>query len=137
MANESSLGDASDGDLTGALAASKAEVAAILAEDSGAFGDSLASDLIVNSPLGTINRRADTLAAFSAGFIRYGAFDRRIEYAGKLGEFVVIMGQEVLAPKGKAPHAGKTVYRRFSDIWRKEQDVWRLALRQATIAKVE
>lgn len=137
MANETSLGNASDRDLTGALAASKAEVAAILAEDSGAFGDSLASDLIVNSPLGTINRRADTLAAFSGGFIRYSSFDRRIEYLGKLGEFVVIMGQEVLAPKGKAPNAGKTVYRRFTDIWRKEQDVWRLALRQATIAKVE
>ncbi|HEY1891819.1 MAG TPA: nuclear transport factor 2 family protein [Steroidobacteraceae bacterium] len=136
MANESSSGNASDRDLTEALAASKAEVAAILAEDSGAFGDSLASDLIVNSPLGTINRRADTLAAFSAGFIRYSAFDRRMEYVGKLGEFVVIMGQEVLTPKGKAPNAGKTVYRRFTDIWRREQDVWRLALRQAAIAKV-
>jgi hypothetical protein len=66
-----------------AVAASKAEVAAILAEDTGAF---------VNSPRGTINRRDDTLAAFHGGFIRYSSFDGRIEYAGKLGEFVVIMG---------------------------------------------
>lgn len=137
MTNIATVGNASDGDLAEAIAASKAEVAAILAEDLGAFGDSLASDLVVNSPLGTINRRADTLAAFAGGFIRYGAFDRRVEYVGKLGEFVVIMGQEVLAPKGKAPHAGKVVNRRFTDIWRKEQAVWRLALRQATIAKVE
>ena len=120
-----------------AVAASDAEVAAILAEDSRGFSDSLAFDVIVNSPLGTINRRDDTLAAFSRGFIRYSAFDRRIEYAGKLGEFVVIMGNEVLAPKGSAPHAGKIVHRRFTDIWRNEQGVWRLALRQATVAKVE
>lgn len=100
MSNESSFGNASDRDLAGAIAASKAEVAAILAEDSGAFGDSLASDLIVNSPLGTINRRADTLAAFAGGFIRYSAFDRRVEYLGKLSEFVVIMRQEVPRAQG-------------------------------------
>ncbi len=120
-----------------AVAASNAEVAAILAEDTRAFGDSLASDVIVNSPRGTINRRDDTLAAFDGGFIRYSSFDRRIEYAGKLGEFVVIMGNEILAPKGKAPNAGKLVHRRFTDIWRNEQGVWRLALRQATVAKIE
>jgi hypothetical protein len=120
-----------------AVAASSAEVAAILAEDPNAFGDSLASDVIVNSPLGTINRRDDTLTAFRAGFIRYSSFDRRIEYAGKLGELVVIMGKEILSPKGKAPNAGKIVHRRFTDIWRNENSVWRLVLRQATVTKVE
>ena len=123
--------------LAGAMAASRAQVAATLVDDLRAFGDSLAADVIVNSPLGTINRRDDTLAAFRAGFIGYSSFDRRIEYAGKLGELVVIMGVEILAPKGKALHAGKIVTRRFTDIWRSEQGVWRLALRQATIAKVE
>ncbi|HJS90687.1 MAG TPA: nuclear transport factor 2 family protein [Steroidobacteraceae bacterium] len=120
-----------------AVAASDAEVVAILAEDLRAFGDSLAVDVIVNSPLGTINRRADTLAAFGRGFIRYSSFDRRIEYAGKLGDLVVIMGEEILAPKDMAPNAGKIVHRRFTDIWRNEQGVWRLALRQATATKVE
>jgi hypothetical protein len=135
--------DASDADrfadpaVAEAVAASNAEIAAILAEDLKVFGDSLADDVIVNSPLGTINRRDDTLAAFGRGFIRYNSFDRRIEYAGKLGELVVIMGNEILAPKGKAPNAGKIVHRRFTDIWRNEQGAWRLALRQATVAKVE
>jgi len=118
--------DASDADnfadqaVSEAVAASSAEIAAILAEDFEAFGDFLADDVIVNSPLGTINRRDDTLAAFGRGFIRYNSFDRRIEYAGKLGELVVIMGDEILAPKGKAPNVGKIVYRRFTDIWRNE-----------------
>jgi hypothetical protein len=119
-----------------AFAASNAEVAAILAEDLTGFGHSLAADLIVNSPLGTINRRDDTLAAFGRGLIRYSSFERQIEYAGKLGEFVVMMGNEILAPKGNAPNAGKIVHRRFTDIWRNEAGVWRLVLRQATVAKV-
>jgi uncharacterized protein DUF4440 len=126
-----------DPSVASAIAASSAEVAAILAEDIGAFGGSLASDVVVNSPLGTINRRADTLAAFARGFIRYSSFDRQIEYAGRLGEFVVIMGAEILVPKGKAPNAGSIVHRRFTDIWRSESCVWRLVLRQATIAKIE
>jgi len=126
-----------DGPVAEAVAASDAEVAAILAEDPKGFSDSLASDVIVNSPLGTINRRDDTLAAFGRGVIRYDSFDRRIEYAGKLGELVVIMGGEILAPKGKAPNSGKIVHRRFTDIWRNEQGVWRLALRQATVTRVE
>jgi len=92
--------------------------------------------VIVNSPLGTINRRDDTLAAFRRGFIRYSSFDRQVEYAGRLGEFVVMMGNEVLAPKGNAPNAGKVVHRRFTDIWRNEEGVWRLVLRQATVAKI-
>jgi hypothetical protein len=126
-----------DPSVASAIAASSAEVAAILAEDIGAFGDSLASDVIVNSPVGTINRRADTLAAFARGLIRYSSFDRRIEYAGRLGEFSVIMGTEILAPKGNAPNTGRIVHRRFTDVWRSEDGVWRLVLRQATIAKVE
>jgi|GEM_PF-2422809 hypothetical protein len=36
-----------------------------------AFGESLTSDVIVYSSIGTMNRRDDTLAAFGRGFIRY------------------------------------------------------------------
>jgi hypothetical protein len=46
------------------------------------------------------------------------------------------MGNEILAPKDKAPNAGKIVHRSFTDIWRKERGTWRLALRQATVAKL-
>ena len=103
MTDESGIDCFAEPAVAEAVAASNAEVAAILAEDLGAFADSLASDVIVNSPRGTINRRDDTLAAFAGGFIRYSSFDRRIEYAGKLCELVVIMGNEILAPKDRAP----------------------------------
>ena len=119
------------------IAASNAEVTAILAEDVDAFGDSIAADAVVNSPLNKINRRDDTLAVFRKGFIRYSSFDRRIEYAGRLGEFVLVMGEEILAPKDSAPNAGKKVHRRFTDIWRNDGGKWRVAARQATITKIE
>jgi ketosteroid isomerase-like protein len=120
-----------------AIAASDAEVAAILAGDIDLFAESIAEDAVVNSPLNRINRRDDTLAVFRKGFIRYDSFDRRIEYAGRLGEFVLVMGDEILSPKDGAPNAGKIVHRRFTDIWRNEAGTWRLAARQATITKIE
>jgi hypothetical protein len=46
------------------------------------------------------------------------------------------MRNEILAPKGRAPHTGKIVHRRFTDIWRNEHGLWRLALRQATVTRV-
>jgi ketosteroid isomerase-like protein len=49
-----------------------------------------------------------------------------------------MMGEEVVKPKETAPHAGKTVRRRSTDVWRKESDgQWRLTIRQATITSVE
>ena len=34
-----------------------------------------------------------------------------------------------MVPKGKAPNAGKTVRRRFTDVWGREGGTWKLKLR--------
>jgi ketosteroid isomerase-like protein len=47
------------------------------------------------------------------------------------------MGEEVVEPRDTAANAGKTVRRRFTDVWRKEPDGrWRLTVRQATVTSV-
>ncbi len=43
------------------------------------------------------------------------------------------MGKEVLIPQGTSENTGKTVTRRFTNIWMKEKNVWKLIARQATI----
>ena len=50
------------------------------------------------------------------------------------------MGEEVVKPRATSANAnaGKTVRRRFTDVWRKDADGrWRLSVRQATITSVE
>jgi ketosteroid isomerase-like protein len=48
------------------------------------------------------------------------------------------MGEEVAMPHDSAPHAGKTVRRRFTDVWRQDGDgSWRLTIRHATITSLE
>jgi hypothetical protein len=58
---------------------------------------------------------------------------RSIEYAGMLGEMVLLMGDERVVPKGDSPMAGKEVRRRFTDVWKMEGGHWVLTARQATI----
>jgi hypothetical protein len=45
-------------------------------------------------------------------------YERSIKYAGKLGDMVMLMGNERVVPKGSAPMAGKEVRRRFTDTWK-------------------
>jgi hypothetical protein len=51
---------------------------------------------------------------------------------------VVIMGQEIVKPRDTAANAGKTIRRRFTDVWRRDSDgTRRLTVRQATITALE
>jgi ketosteroid isomerase-like protein len=111
--------------------------AAVLAQDAEGFAALLASDLVVNSPRNAISLGEQTLGGFRAGTINYSAYERKIEFAGVRGDGVVVMGEEIVKPIGNAPHAGKTVRRRFTDIWRKEDGAWKLSVRQATIISIE
>ena len=109
----------------------------ILADDGEAFAAAFGEDCLVHAPNNKINEAKDSIALFNAGLIAYSSFERHVERRAKLGDYVVTMGEETMVPKGKAPNAGKTVRRRFTDVWGREDGTWKLKLRQATIIAVE
>jgi hypothetical protein len=49
----------------------------------------------------------------------------------------ISMGHEIVKPQGEPRDAGKTVARRYTNIWMKGDTGWSLVTRQATIVKVE
>lgn len=106
---------------------------ALIADDRGVFAGLLASDLVVNNPQNGISIPGATARRDAAGLITYSRYERSIEYAGKLGDMVMLMGDERVVPKGSAPMAGKEVRRRFTDVWKMVSGRWVLAARQATI----
>jgi ketosteroid isomerase-like protein len=119
------------------LAARRAGVAAALTHDSDAWTAGLAADLVVNTPGNAVARREGVLRFFEAGRISYDSADSIIEFAEARGNLVVLMGEEVVTPRDATPHSGQTVHRRFTDVWRKDDDgVWRLTIRQATNTSV-
>jgi ketosteroid isomerase-like protein len=89
-------------------------------------------DFIVNSPNNEIlPDRAAALAWFRKGMTTRSSYERSIEQVRVDGDIVIIMGAETLTPIGNAPYAGQRVRRRFTNIWRKEGDTWRLWARHA------
>jgi ketosteroid isomerase-like protein len=111
---------------------------AFAAQDLAAVSELCAKDLIVNRPTNSVARREQVLGFFKAGRMNYESSDTTIEALDVRNHHVVIMGEEVVKPRGAAVNAGKTVSRRFTDVWRRESDgKWRLTIRQATITSVK
>ncbi len=121
-----------------ALAARQRLDEAFAAQDVDAVTALCARDLVVNTPANLVARLEQVLGFFRAGRMNYESADVTIEALDPRKDQVVIMGKEVVKPRDTAPNPGKTVSRRFTDVWRRESDgKWRLTIRQATITSVE
>jgi ketosteroid isomerase-like protein len=124
--------------IAAALAARARLDAAFAAQDVDAVRESSAQDLVVNTPANRVARLETVIGFFKAGRMNYESADVTIEALDARRDHVVIMGQEVVKPRETAANAGRTVRRRFTDVWRKEPDgQWRLTIRQATITAIE
>jgi ketosteroid isomerase-like protein len=121
-----------------ALAAADRMDRAILSRDAKEFSAVFADDAVVNNPFNRIARKKDAERNLATGLIDYTTLDRSIEYAAVRGEHdVVLMGEEVLTPVGKAKFAGEKIRRRTTEIWTDVSGQWKLAIRQATIYRTK
>lgn len=92
----------------------------------------MSENIVVHNPENMIAGYRTIVDRIKAGKINYASFDRIIEKISIVNGIAIVMGQETIVPQGETKHAGKTVIRRFSNIWTKEGDVWKLTARQAT-----
>ncbi|MBT1697355.1 DUF4440 domain-containing protein [Fulvivirgaceae bacterium PWU4] len=114
------------------------EVASVLKSDSLVLFDKLWSpNMIVNTPANVVGTVQGTKALLRNGGLKYLAFERNIEKISFYDNVAVVMGSEVIKPQGTQPNAGKTVTRRFTNVWMFKNNSWSVIARQATIIKVE
>lgn len=105
---------------------------AALNQDYAALERLWSEHVIVNAPLNQIlPNRSALLDHFRKGMTTRSSFERSIEQVRVDGDIAIIMGAETVKPIGNAPRAGQTVHRRFTNIWKKEGDTWRLWARHA------
>lgn len=120
-----------------ALAARERLDEAFAAQDIETVSALCAEDLIVNTPANRVARREALLGFFKAGRMNYDSLETTVEAVDARADHVVIMGEEVVRPRDTAANAGKTVCRRYTDVWRRGSDGrWLLSVRQATITSV-
>lgn len=102
---------------------------AILRGDQTALDKLWTEDFRVNNPFNEIDR-ADRIRT---GAVTYSSFVREPEAVLIHGDTVIVMGRETVVPKGDSPDAGKTINRRYTNIWMKREGRWRLVARHASV----
>ena len=109
----------------------QAEVDALLRSDLAAMRSYWAKDYVVNNPF---NKAVDaSKGPIQAGTLTYSSFIREIERVLIHGNTVIVMGRETVVPKGASPDAGKTINRRYTNIWMKRNGKWLLTARHASV----
>jgi len=102
---------------------------AILRGDLPALDKLWTKDFKVNNPFNEVDK-ADRIRT---GAMTYSSFIREPESVLVHGDTVIVMGREIVVPKGNSPDAGKTINRRYTNIWMKRSGKWRLVARQASV----
>jgi hypothetical protein len=109
----------------------QAQVDALLRNDIAAMQRNWATDYVVNNPRNEVVEASK--GRIASGTRTYSSFIREVERVLIHGNTVIVMGQEIVVPSGAAPDAGKTIIRRFTNIWMERDGKWLLTARQSTV----
>lgn len=109
----------------------KRQVANLLRGDIDAMQSRWATDYTVNNPFNIVVRASE--GRVRKGLTTYARFERIIERILVHGRTVIVMGSETVEPNGKSVNAGKTIHRRFTNIWMSVHGKWLLFGRQASV----
>ena len=111
---------------------------AMLNHDTTTLQKMWAVDFTVNAPFNRVLlSRKELMDMVNKGNIRFTSFSRNIEQIVVKKDIAVTMGSEQVVFTGNAPHAGQTIKRRFTNIWLKQNGVWRVTFRHANNLCVE
>jgi ketosteroid isomerase-like protein len=92
--------------------------------------DQLWSDsLLVNSPINRVHDKQRVLQLLEKGVIAHVLLENRVEVARREGDTVIVMGSEVVRDTPHSP----LLRRRYTNVWRKEGNAWRIFIRHANI----
>lgn len=109
-----------------------AHARAIFQGDAIALDSLMDDEVTVNHPTNRIvKEKKELLDLIEQGVIRYTAFERFPETFLFFKDMVVVMGSETVVPAKGAPNAGKTIQRRYTNFWIKNNNRWLLTVRHA------
>jgi Domain of unknown function (DUF4440) len=105
------------------------QVGYLLRDDVDAMQRQWSKDFTVNNPVNVVVNANE--GRIRKRIVTYSKFERNIEKI--LVHDKTVMGSETVVPSGKSPNAGKTIHRRFTDIWMNGEGKWRLVGRHANV----
>jgi hypothetical protein len=109
----------------------QAQVDLLLRNDVDGMQKNWSKDYVVNNPF---NQTVDANAGpIRRGQLTYSSFVRNIERVAVHGNTTIVMGSETVVPSGRSSNAGRTIQRRFTDVWMSEEGRWLLTARHANV----
>jgi ketosteroid isomerase-like protein len=103
--------------------------AAVLSGDLQEMDKYWTEDFMVTNPFNEIDK-ADRIRN---GTVTYSSFQRICETVKIYENVAILMGKEIVVPKGKSPDSGKTINRRYTNIWMHLNGHWKLVARHASV----
>jgi ketosteroid isomerase-like protein len=103
--------------------------AAVLSGDLKEMDKYWTEDFMVTNPFNEIDK-ADRIRN---GTVTYSSFQRICEAVKIYENVAILMGKEIVVPKGKSPDSGKTINRRYTNIWMNLKGHWKLVARHASV----
>lgn len=105
---------------------------AMLNHDTATLQKMWAADFTVNAPFNRVTLSSrELIDMVDKGKIQFSSFTRNIEQIIVKKDIAVTMGREEVVFTGDVPQAGQMINRRFTNIWLKQNGVWRLTFRHA------
>jgi ketosteroid isomerase-like protein len=107
---------------------------ATLEKDTATLRNLWSEDLTVNSPFNRVVRGGrNTLDRPVITQLNYASFERTIEDVLIKSDLAVSMGREVVVEKGSDNREGRTLNRRYTNIWQNQNGQWKLVARHANL----
>jgi hypothetical protein len=110
---------------------------AFLDKDTATLFTLFSDSFIVHAPSNEITTLQQLKVLIRTGQMDRESFERVTEKVTFINNIAVAMGHETLKPTGNMPNTGKTVKRRYTNIWMQYKKSWRLVARQSTIISIE
>ncbi len=107
------------------------QVDALLRNDLTEMEKNWAEDYTVNNPFNEVIKASQ--GPIRTGTRTYSSFVRVVEKVLIHGKTVIVMGRETVVPNDTSPDAGKTIRRRFTNVWMKKKGKWKIIARHASI----
>ncbi len=95
------------------------------------------ADYVVNNPNNMILTAAQIKKFVRGTGMDKTSFTRNIEKISFTKDIAVVMGSEMVTVRDKNSNTGKPIYRRYTNIWVKNENSWNLSARQTTITLVQ
>lgn len=122
---------------TNLRAADAEQMRIIVQEDAKAQSEFMHPNYMLNGPANAVKRKPELVAMLARGEIGSERFTRNIEGVAVTGNVGVVMGSEVVTPSPNSNlgrlHPGRTLKRRYTNVFIWEDGRWRFLARQASI----